>query len=760
MNKKTITLILMLLLAVVGVKADVIPSSYYSEPAEGKFFIYNVSEGKFLMTIGINENNRALQIRPQAVTLTGNGGDAYTFSGDKDCYIKVGYHKSGQYLWQAAAGNSDILSWTFNPEGTKTYKISANVTSQLTAGTYYITNVSNLGTKDDAENAGVYALITPDNYKTYLWENDIIIPEEYYSAVPAEAGEYYLYDMVNNKFLNTANRTLNDVPSTVTFTPSGANYLISGSGSDYLKIGVSGTQYLWSDGNNTNTFWTIEKEGGDTKNIFYIHTNNFTEKNSAVYGKDMYLIGTNASSTSYGFSQWALITAADYSAYLAANAAKANKATIAAAYGDATSFISNPTFDSSDENWTGGIRTSCNTWRGTNNYTYRATSNATFSQTLNNMPAGTYKVVATVRGAAGTTVQANMNGGTPGSSVSNIGYSTEYQQINRNGVQMPYSSVFGFSEAENSLGWQWVTATYDLAADGDLTLNFVMTGSDFMEIDDVHLYYMSDATTIYAVNYSDNVNNNGHIVACDLQTNNPNKIFAASVNINTASGSLLNNFRHSNGFISKLILLDGYEVSIPASSRAVNSTLYRNIAAGAFATICCPFQIIGTGVDGTFYQPASLTDGTLNFETVDTKVAGKSYLYKATSAVSTFTGPLDGWLATSPIDNGEGVVMKGRFSKLDAIDYDNYVLSGTNLYKVNSTVSCSPFRAYFNIPDGGASARISLNFDGEDVTGITLQEIESESENAGMKDGKYFENGRIVIVKNGVKYSVNGSILK
>ena len=103
--------------------------------------------------------------------------------------------------------------------------------------------------------------------------------------------------------------------------------------------------------------------------------------------------------------------------------------------------------------------------------------------------------------------------------------------------------------------------------------------------------------------------------------------------------------------------------------------------------------------------------------------------------------------------------MKGRFTALAEIPANDYVLSGNNLYKVNSTVSCNPFRAYFTIP-GETSARISLNFDGEDVTGITLQEVESESENAGMKDGKYFENGRIVIVKNGVKYSVNGSILK
>lgn len=752
--KKKITLVMMALLAVMGVKADVIPSSYYSTVGEGTFFIYNVTEGKFLMTIGISENYRDLQTRPQAVTLTSNGDGTYKFSGDKDCFIKVGYHKSGQYLWQATAGNSDILSWTFNPEGTKTYKISANVTSQLTAGTYYITNVSNLGTKDDAANAGVYALITPDNYKAYLWDNDIIIPEEYYSAAPAETGEYYLYDMVNNKFLNTASRTLGDTPSTVTFTPSGDNYLISGSGSGYLKIGVSGTQYLWSDGNNTNTYWTIEPAAGDELDVFYIHTTNFTETNAAVKDKDMYLIGTNASSTSFGFSQWALITAAHYSDYLAANAAKANKATIAAAYGDATSFISNPTFDSSADGWTGGTRTNCNTWRGNNGYDYESTSdNVTFSQTLSNMPRGTYKLVAAVRGDNGTTATAQINE-TSGTTITNGAFDTSRQQINLNGVQMPYSNMGGFNTGTNALGWQWATATYTLAADGDLTISFLMTGAKWKGIDDVHLYYMNDGSTTYAVNYSDGINNSSHIVTCDLQTNNPNKVFTANSNIYTATSAatILNNLRISSGWINKLVLYDGYEVSIPASTRSVNSTLYRNIAAGSFATICCPFAITG-GADGTFYKPESLSgEGVLNFETVASPEGGKGYLYKASSVVTALTHTGDHWLAENVSANGSGVNMVGTYSKIDAIGYDDYVLSGTNLYKVNSTVTLNPFRAYFTIPAAESKANvIALNFDGE-TTGV------AEVQNEGVKSEKaYYDlsGRRVNTPKRGV-YVVDG----
>ena len=91
MKKKVLLFFAMAMLSVMGAKADVIPSSYYSEPAAGTFYLYNVTEDKFLMTAGISENNKALQTTPQAVTLTSNGDGTYKFSGNANCYVKIGY---------------------------------------------------------------------------------------------------------------------------------------------------------------------------------------------------------------------------------------------------------------------------------------------------------------------------------------------------------------------------------------------------------------------------------------------------------------------------------------------------------------------------------------------------------------------------------------------------------------------------------------------------------------------------------------------
>ena len=50
MKTKTMRLTLMLavLLSSVSVRADVLPSNYYSEPEAGTFYLYNVAKGQFL----------------------------------------------------------------------------------------------------------------------------------------------------------------------------------------------------------------------------------------------------------------------------------------------------------------------------------------------------------------------------------------------------------------------------------------------------------------------------------------------------------------------------------------------------------------------------------------------------------------------------------------------------------------------------------------------------------------------------------------
>lgn len=74
-----------------------------------------------------------------------------------------------------------------------------------------------------------------------------------------------------------------------------------------------------------------------------------------------------------------------------------------------------------------------------------------------------------------------------------------------------------------------------------------------------------------------------------------------------------------------------------------------------------------------------------------------------------------------------------------------------------SKVAVPFYKAYLKV-NGGSQARLTVMFDGEDPTAINAIEA-AEAEDGALKDGKYLIDGKIVIVKNGVKYSANGQKL-
>ena len=324
MKKKVLLFFAMAMLSVMGAKADVIPSSYYSEPAAGTFYLYNVTEDKFLMTAGISENNKALQTNPQAITLTSNGDGTYKFSGNADCFVKIGHYK-GMWLWPNGT-DTNVLSWTFNVEGTKTYKISATTTSTVSenggtkeAGTYYLINESNLGDKDDAENAGVYALITEANYYKYL-ADQTTIPSTYYTTTPS-AGTYYLYNIAQNGFIYRGGdgnyAGLKATPATLTLTSAGSNsFYIQFSDGKYLKTGEYSNCYVWTDATTQDFAWTFESFHG-VSGLFFVKCP-LNDVDRYLYSNGIGTRGVNgwtvpdANKTNYA---WALISEANYTAW-------------------------------------------------------------------------------------------------------------------------------------------------------------------------------------------------------------------------------------------------------------------------------------------------------------------------------------------------------------------------------------------------------------------------------------------------------------
>ncbi len=100
-------------------------------------------------------------------------------------------------------------------------------------------------------------------------------------------------------------------------------------------------------------------------------------------------------------------------------------------------------------------------------------------------------------------------------------------------------------------------------------------------------------------------------------------------------------------------------------------------------------------------------------------------------------------------------------------DYTNFILAngshGINFYTISAAGNLAAGKAYLSLPTSAVN-QISNSARGlkllfmDDVTGI------ENAENGKLKvenyaDGKYFENGQIVIMKNGKKYNAAGALL-
>ena len=443
--------------------------------------------------------------------------------------------------------------------------------------------------------------------------------------------------------------------------------------------------------------------------------------------------------------------------------------------GDITSLI-NGTFQDNADGWNGGNRVTglARGWRGADvtEPFYERTTAGVMSCTIPNMPAGTYKVVAAWRSINGGQMTPAI-AGTDGTTVTGTGDAAPAErtkEINTNGVEMPYSSLGGFTTNANGHNWHWITATGTLAADGDLVLSFTTSGTaGWNAIDDVHLYCTNLGGTAYTRTVGDGkgtINANTSAVTVDIILENPNTLLRSTGKINTASG-VMNNDQYNSSRITKLVLYDGYDFTNSGDNYGLDygAILYRNIPADTWCTLAVPFYPNNLDV---MKVPTSLAEGVLSFGDAPEKDMNDSpMLVKSTAGVTAITGTRTSTtgIAKGTLSYGEGAPMQGVYAagKIPASTSGNaYFAVGddNNLHKVTgSNVNIKPFRAYFTT-SGEASARstIALNFDDDIVTAINAIEA-TESETGAQKDGKYLENGKIVIVKNGIKYGTNGQKL-
>ena len=195
---------------------------------------------------------------------------------------------------------------------------------------------------------------------------------------------------------------------------------------------------------------------------------------------------------------------------------------------------------------------------------------------------------------------------------------------------------------------------------------------------------------------------------------------------------------------------------------AAHVTVNKTMTANAWNTLVIPFDMsIPSG--WVVKEPTAFDGSMLTFSDASAIEAGKPYIVKPTSAVTSFSA--DNVTVEKDLHNTtvSDLTMTGTYSKIAAIDYstqDCYVIGiregASALYLVNSAVSLKPFRAYFAIPSGSVKANvISLSFDEEtSITEITnhksVNDIYYDLSGRRVelpRPGLYIVNGKKVIVK-------------
>ena len=333
--KLKLTFFILALLSFMGAKADVIPSSYYSEPEAGTFYLYNVTQDKFLERL--NNNFPGYRTTPVAVTLASSNGN-YTIQFSDGMYLHTGYWNN-QYLWtDGESAKGTIHEWSFDAIGglSNTYQLKRTVEETLNGitGTFYA-NGTNADTSptDDCQ----WALITESDYNKYYYTNlvdlDSSIPSSFFVTTPT-AGTYYLYNIEKNGFLCDGNNYVglqsSPVALTLTSDGNGAFYIqVPDNGyvhTGFAKIGNTG-YHVWADGATTTASgdyaanWTFESFYG-VSGVFFVKSPE-TTVNGIIGNWHLYATGIanngvnawptpDANKTNYA---WALISEYDYTAW-------------------------------------------------------------------------------------------------------------------------------------------------------------------------------------------------------------------------------------------------------------------------------------------------------------------------------------------------------------------------------------------------------------------------------------------------------------
>lgn len=238
--------------------------------------------------------------------------------------------------------------------------------------------------------------------------------------------------------------------------------------------------------------------------------------------------------------------------------------------------------------------------------------------------------------------------------------------------------------------------------------------------------------------------------------------------------SLWGNFKDILAIPSDIVILDESSEDTPTQlstldRQTVDAQLNRSfVADGAWYTLCLPFSLTEDKIAESFGQcelmklDHSQKQGEdvlyIHFNTATTIEAGVPYLFRPANTINSpiFKGVTIDVNASIELAPADGLVsMTGTYSPMVVPDGKWYLGPNNTLYQPQGEVRSKGFRAYFTLAESLGNkvrARVVMN---EHIT-TDFDLITADTAAAQ----KIIENGQVYIIRNGVKYNLQGQTIE
>jgi uncharacterized repeat protein (TIGR02543 family) len=213
---------------------------------------------------------------------------------------------------------------------------------------------------------------------------------------------------------------------------------------------------------------------------------------------------------------------------------------------------------------------------------------------------------------------------------------------------------------------------------------------------------------------------------------------------------------------------NGIYISLEKQAVVTPETYTRTVTAGHYGTICLPYA--SSSYSGAeFYEVSWLkksgeTPVNLYLDQLAAGtqlVAGKPYIFRATSTELTVT--YTGTAVSAPIPADENNGLTGSFDAIPAgsVLTGNYVVAQTKFWTATATAYAAANRAYIDASVVPTSEQAKIPGRRRVSLGAAGENAETGIDNIITTDApvKVIENGQLIIIRNGEKFNVQGQKL-